>query len=374
VRRDGSLDGVDGAPITISAKILRACVLAAEQRGVSREVLLGPLGADPALLDDADASVPIAWALRVWTAAPALTGDAAFGLHAAELMAATRAHVIDYAAAYCRTPREMFETIVRYQRLLMSRAQVRFTVSDRVASFSRPRETAGFTRPAHLDDFVIAQWVLALRARLSQGFALRVQFVHAAPASADEHARVLQCPVVFDAAFDAIEFDASLLDVPLDRPDATLVAMIHRHADALLAGMPSTTWRPEARDAVDGDDGDARARVTALRRHLIGRAPGGETTIRQVARALATSPRSLQRELHAAGTSFSEVVSDARRERAQAYLREGRYSVSEVAFLLGFAEVSAFSRAFRRWTGESPIEWRRANRAGAMGTNIGAQG
>jgi AraC-like DNA-binding protein len=356
---------VGGAPITITAKVLRACVLAAGRHGVAPETLLGPLGVDPAVLDDVDAHVPIAWALRAWTDAPALTGDPAFGLHAAEAMAATRAHVIDYVAAHCRTPREMLEMVVRYQRLLMSRADLRLTVTGRTAMLSRPRETAPFERPPHLDDFVVAQWALALRARTSAGFRLqRVRFVHAAPARTDEHARVFQCPVAFGADLDALEFDADLLDLQFERPDATLVTVLRRHADALLAEAPDA---PGASDTQD-----TAARVTALCRQLIASAPGSEITIQQAARALATSPRSLQRQLQAAGTTFSEVADGARHELSLRYLRDAHYSVSEVAFLLGFAEVSAFSRAFRRWIGASPIEWRRANSPGASSTRSGA--
>jgi AraC-like DNA-binding protein len=336
-------------------------VLAAGRRGVAPEALLGPIGADPAQIDDPDAHVPIAWVIRAWTEAPVLTGDPAFGLHAAELMAGTRAHVLDYVAAHCQRPRELFACIQRYQRLLMSAADLRLDVSGGVATFSHPLEKIPFARPPQIDEFVVAQWVLAARARSRRGFPLRrVTFDHPRPADTREHARIFQAPVEFGAPVDAIEFDAALLDVDLEGADPTLVSVLRRHAEALLAEAPG----PEAPATVAG----------ALRRHLVGLPPSSPAAVEEAARALGMSARSLQRRLGAEGTSFKDVVDDVRRDLSRSYLHDPRYGISEVAFLVGFAEVSAFSRAFRRWTGESPVAWRRANTAGARGTNSGARG
>lgn len=323
------------------------------------EALLGPIGADPAQLDDPDAHVPLAWVLRAWTEAPVLTGDPAFGLHAAEAMSGTRAHVLDYVMAHCQRPRELFACLQRYQRLLMSAADLRLEVSGGVATFSHPREAIPFARPPHIDDFVVAQWALQARARSRHGFPLRrVTFHHAPPADAREHARIFQAPVEFGAPCDAIELDAALLDVDFEGADPTLVSVLRRHADALLAAAPG----PEAPTSI------------ALRRHLVGLPPSSLASVEQAAGALGMSARSLQRQLLAEGTSFKDVVDGVRRDMSLSYLRDRRYAISEVAFLVGFAEVSAFSRAFRRWTGESPVAWRRVHTPGARGTNSGAPG
>jgi AraC-like DNA-binding protein len=91
---------------------------------------------------------------------------------------------------------------------------------------------------------------------------------------------------------------------------------------------------------------------------LVERLSSGEPDPEAVARALGMSLRSLQRRLEDEGTSFKEVLAATRRELACDYLQGGRTSVTEVTFLLGFADTSSFARAFRRWTGESPSEWR----------------
>ena len=98
-----------------------------------------------------------------------------------------------------------------------------------------------------------------------------------------------------------------------------------------------------------------RRTTAAITAELTGQVP----SLALVARRLGLSPRSLQRRLDEAGTSFAEILDTAREERAKVFLRAGDVSIAEVSWLLGFAEQSAFTRAFRRWTGRAPTEWRR---------------
>jgi len=73
--------------------------------------------------------------------------------------------------------------------------------------------------------------------------------------------------------------------------------------------------------------------------------------------------RTLQRRLREEGTSFAELLDEVRKNLALRYLADARYEAADAAFLLGYAELSTFHRAFRRWTGTSPGEWRRTGRA-----------
>lgn len=129
-----------------------------------------------------------------------------------------------------------------------------------------------------------------------------------------------------------------------------MATYLERHAEVLL-------------EKVAADQAPLEERVRHAVRSSLASAPG-EVTAEQVARALGTSLRSLQRELQDVGTSFSREVDEARKERALALLARDELTVAEVAFMLGYAESRVFLRSFRRWTGTTPTAFRRQRRAG----------
>jgi AraC-like DNA-binding protein len=88
---------------------------------------------------------------------------------------------------------------------------------------------------------------------------------------------------------------------------------------------------------------------------------GGDPSLTAIAKQLGYAPRTLQRKLQEAGTSYHTLLDEMRQELSFYYLRDAQIAVSEVAFLLGFSETSAFHRAFKRWTGTSPGEFRLAD-------------
>ena len=332
----------------VTARAVWIGVEAARRLGVDPERLLTPLGTTMGALADPELQVSLRWVAHVWTEAPRLADDPAFGLHAAELAVGMRGHVLDYVATLCACPRDYFTASARYQRLLISKSDMRLVEGGDRARFeagARPTD-----RPPPMDDFVFAQLVLRLRPRSSAGFPLRrVAFEHRAPSSPsirDEYTRVFQAPVEFAAPLDLLEFDRSYLDAPLADADPTLVAILRSHADRQLTKIPggSAPEGPVTRSLVDAIE-------------TVGLVTMPDVEI--MAKRLGQSSRSLQRRLGEEGTSYREVIDRLRHREALRYLGDPRYSVTDVSFLLGFAEVSAFSRAFRRWTGETAASWRR---------------
>src|SRR5690606_11533385 len=138
-------------------------------------------------------------------------------------------------------------------------------------------------------------------------------------------------------------------ETPLPRRDDVLNRILRRHAQFLLDRQASAGAAATLTD---------RVRMELLRTSKIGLA-----SFEQVVRALAMSLRTLQRRLRLEGVSFEAISDDIRTTLAKSYLRDSGMSISETAYLLGFSEPSAFSRAFRKWTGTSPQEFRRAEHA-----------
>ncbi|WP_437625705.1 AraC family transcriptional regulator [Sorangium sp. So ce1151] len=323
-------------------KSIRLCVLTASRAGVDPREALAAAEVDPALLEDPTARVPHDTVARAWTRIPELARDPAFGLHAAELLVGQLFDVVDFVTDQCGTVREVIGCVLRYQRLIHDAVDVRLTVEGARARISQ--RFAGAAAPPQLSSFIMGLWVLRARVLTGVPFAPhRVTFAHPAPADRREYDRLLAVPLGFDADENAVLFDASFLDTPTVRSDPALGAVLRRHADELLARLPA---EPSVRGA--------------LERHLIEALGRGVPDVAAAARALGMSARTLQRRLGDEGESYKSVLDEARRKLAVAHMRERGRTVSEVAFLLGFSEVSAFSRAFRRWTGHSPAAYRRA--------------
>jgi len=197
------------------------------------------------------------------------------------------------------------------------------------------------TRDSLIFEFGVSLVVLHLREETENRLsAVCVSFTHR-PDDVVEMQRVLGCPVRDGESWNgfAVSRDAWLL--PMRRHDPVLRGVLERHAEEVIARLPA------------GDD------VTIeIRRAIMSRIPQGETGIQSVARSLATSTRSLQRRLSEAGTSYQELLDSTRREAATRYLQDRRLSIGEVAYLLGYSEPPAFHRAFKRWNGISPQEFR----------------
>jgi AraC-like DNA-binding protein len=133
------------------------------------------------------------------------------------------------------------------------------------------------------------------------------------------------------------------LEQPQKHAEPRLQAVLERQLDELVSQLPQDQSFP--------------GRVKS---HLATQLLDGEPVVSTIASKLHMSPRTLQRRLNDEGTSFAKVLAGLRRDLALRYLLEPRRTINEVAFLLGFVEVSAFHRAFKRWTGKTPAEYQRS--------------
>lgn len=138
----------------------------------------------------------------------------------------------------------------------------------------------------------------------------------------------------------------SLLSAPVLAADATLSRIVTAHAEQLLASSASAPQSISAQ----------------VRQHLAAGMAHGLVSLRSIAAQLHLSERSLQRQLQEEGTRFADLMDEVRRNLAQRYIADPQLALGEVAYLLGFSEPSAFHRAFKRWTGTTPAQARRASR------------
>lgn len=197
-------------------------------------------------------------------------------------------------------------------------------------------------------EFTLACIVTRLRHSTKTHWSPReVHFRHEAPAGDMlSYTGLFGCPVRFGARETVMVLDASILELPNHGADELLNTVLQRHASALLETIPES-------------DSVVEAVRAELRRSFV----DGEPTMEGVAQALGLSPRTMQRRLREENTTFAEVLDEQRHQLAVRFLTDPRMGIAEVGFLLGFSDPSAFHRAFRRWTGQTPGDFRRANTA-----------
>lgn len=169
-----------------------------------------------------------------------------------------------------------------------------------------------------------------------------VNFVEAAPDDLRPFNELFRCPVRFEQPATQIRFPLSLLALPLRQPDPALVSMLEQQVQTLFAALPQ---KDPLLQQIRGQ----------ISRNLL----QGEPALEQIAAALHLSGRTLRRRLQQQGWCFRDLLEDTRQHMAQDYLRDARLTLAEVALLLGYSEQSAFNRAFRRWSGKTPLRWRR---------------
>lgn len=175
---------------------------------------------------------------------------------------------------------------------------------------------------------------------------LAIYFKHAPRGDVSVYEAHFGCPVYFESGRDALLVSETSIDAPNRVGDETIASFFDRHLEQQLASRMS--------------GGSLELRV---RRAVTNTLSEGVPTVSSIASELAMSSRTLQRRLSEEGRSFQGIVDVSRKELAKRLLAETDYSLLEVAFLTGFSEQSGFTRAFKRWAGETPRSYRLSARA-----------
>jgi AraC-like DNA-binding protein len=312
----------------------------AQSVGLDGNALLASVGVDPALLNQLDAFVPLSAAGELFARLEAETGSPLVGLRSAEHVGPAAFDVFRYTGSTSQSVGDALTQFVRWFPMLNTASRARLA---QVGSTVRLVCDAG---PLELVRAPGAEYVIACTLRGFQDIAreplipLQIEFCHPRRGPPGEHERFFGCPISFEMGEDAIVFPSSVSAQPARQPDPTLNALLQRHLEELSRKVPRTE---RVVDQVEGA--------------IIAELGKGQPTMTEIARHLGLSSRSLQRRLAEEGTTFREVLQRVRERLARSYLRAPGVTIAEVAFLLGFADVPTFHRAFRGWTGKTPGDY-----------------
>jgi AraC-like DNA-binding protein len=311
---------------------------ALDAAGCDGSALLAEAGFDLTHLGGPDARCPLTNAARLWRVALEATGDEAFGAKLASYFTHTSFHALGYGVRASSTLKEAFERVLHYANVVSDAVGYRFCrCGEEYHLYIEPRTEV----PIESIDVLVGTHLRMCRSLIGREFSpLSIELRRPRPVVITDFERLWRAPLRFNAEHNRLRFDPASIERVLDSGNPELA----RLSDAVSA-------RYLAR--IDRHNMEARVRSV-----LTQRLQHGEPTEEEVAEILNVSARTLQRKLGESGTTFRKIVDETRHAQALAYFGMPQMSVNEVTRLLGFSCSSSFTRAFRRWTGLSPSEWR----------------
>ena len=336
---------------TALASLARYAVGAAEAANLPVDALLQRAGIPPEALEDIDGRVEVGQLLTLWELAAEASGDPFYGLHAAERFASPQTiHLVGHAARAAATLGEAIATVGRFARVMNETTAFELRRGARVSHLRVEPAPSHGRWPR-----VYAELVLAGYVRMGRFFTgveqevLGATFQHAAPADVSEYERMFGTTLKFGAPHNELAFRTEVLDLPVRFADAALKTYLDGLAAERLKRLSTTS--------------PTRERVRVALSDCLASAPD----LAAIARRLAMSSRTLQRRLKEEGVTYSEVLDEVRHQVAVSLVEDRRFSLAEIAALLGYADGSAFRSAFRRWTGHSPSDVRKSKGRGVRG-------
>ena len=326
---------------TIVAGLVARAIHTAVSCGLERDSLLAELGIDPSALEDRDYRLPVETFARAWHLMTTRLPGRVLALDWITSWKLTDAGVLGYVLLQLQTVEEAMLASTRYAHLVNQAAQAQLRRGS-------PTSRMGFelapilVATQHVAETMMASLVLFLRGVVGQSFSpLAVRLPHPATGRTPALERYFGAPVLHEQQETSIEIPNEILARPLPNADPVLGGYLRKQADLLVE-------RVAAPKAVSRD----------CARRIAERLGQGEPSQTAVAKQMGMSERTLQRRLQSEGTTFNELLDESRRTIAFSYLADRKLAAYEVSFLLGYAEPATFFRAFKRWTGQTPQQYR----------------
>ncbi|WP_445143700.1 AraC family transcriptional regulator [Dyella sp. Tek66A03] len=308
--------------------------------GVDVPAVLKHAGLPSDLMEQARATVTTTQFFNLWRSVEALYDDPTLGLRLGDGTRTAVYDVVSLAALHSATLGEAMQKLARYKRLTCPE-DINIELGRDEAAVSMRWMLAEGQAPHFLIDAVFASHFALAERGTGRSIRLRRLELTRRPIAADVLAAHFRCELRFNAAQDRIVYDRPDLDLPFITHDQDHLATLLPTLEASLHELSTTT---SLHDKV----------WNVLARGM----RGGHLRMAQVADVLHLSPRTLQRKLGEAGTSYQQLLDQVRRHLARRLLDATDLDTGEIAFLLGFEELNSFNRAFRQWEGETPTRWR----------------
>jgi AraC-like DNA-binding protein len=332
---------------TIDAVWVKLVAERLERRGLSAADLLQRAEIKPYVLNQKSARIHFYQHAALLDLAAKATENGCFGLDLAAHGSDPRDNgLLVYTALSGKTFGDALKVVERYLHVLNEAIDVKVEFLPREVTVDYHISEARAATSRQAIEFGAANLIRSLRfltnSRLRPG---EVRFRHARNHEIAKFERFFGCPVHFGTRHNALTFSRRQLGLPIATADERLHGLLTSYCEETLANRKDSSP-------------DLRNRVEKIITKLLTR---GEAETEAVAHELGMSVRTLARRLGELGVSFAQILDELRHDLALRYLQDPNLSLSQIAFLLGYSELSAFSHAFRRWTRSTPGAWRTKN-------------
>lgn len=331
--------------LTVGAGVVRGLRDFAIANGADRDTLDRQSGLDSLPIQDDDARIPFSNYMALMKVGQVECGLPALALLYGEAIDLSQISILGLICRASETMLDAFVQMNRYGELVLEADHIqpgdRFRLEKKDGALWLVDNRVIPEDFPEMVELAFSQMACGTRPFGKTPFVHAVQLAYPRPAHSAEYDRVFQVPIMFDADWNAMQVDEAWLTHRVAAAPRYVFGILSQHAQTMV-------------DQLQTQD-TTRARVETVLMPILHTGTGG---LDGVAETLGIGRRTLSRRLSDEGVTFETVLDELRRKVAQHYLSEGRISVTETAYLVGFSDPSAFSRAFKRWTGKSPKHFR----------------
>lgn len=335
-------------PLTYSAPAVAITLKIIDSFDINSQALLDELDIDIALLRDPNARFPYEKIDQLWFLAARQAQNPAFGLRAARFWHPSQLGALGYAWLSSATLKNGILRFERYMKILTEGAWLEIEETATTFETVLRYNEASMKQPTRTDSFMAMLFAMCRCNYPNHPTTFRpvaIHLTHPAPMDSTPFTELFGCPVLFnkpDNRFIISQTDALL---PLEGNHPQLAQLNDQVMLQYIAKM------------------NKRNIVEQVKTQILEQLPNGNITDTTVGQALFINDRTLQRRLKEENTTFKTLLNEIREELAATYIKDTSLSLSEITFMLGFGNISSFSRAFKRWTGQSPSAFRNDFRA-----------
>ncbi|MBN2606908.1 MAG: AraC family transcriptional regulator [Thiotrichales bacterium] len=329
--------------LTFSAQTSKLSLKLIESYGINPSEILKKLQIDPKRLNDPNARLPYSTLDDIWAEAATQIQDPAFGLKAVECWHPSQMGALGYAWLSSENLKNALGRFQRYSRVVTEGAYFEIEETPKYLSLILHYRSVARQLPYRTDGFMAIMLAMC-RANFGKHFQpAEIHLKHSAPEDTSAFEALFKCPVFFGARDN--RFVIHMKDA-LEMSEGAQPQLAKLHDQVMIEYLAKM---------------DRKNIVEQVKSEIIKQLPNGNVTDTTVGQALHINDRTLQRRLKEQNTTFKTLMNEVREDLAATYIKDSNLSLSEISFLLGFGNISSFSRAYKRWTGKPPSHLRGSN-------------